>query len=250
MNLCGYLRCVTLGDTLEPDCVSLMTMKTGKSLSAVALLLLAASSYGQTAQPVEDTSMKPNPLGSMRDFEPPANAPYELGPGDSITVTAVGRPEITGKQVIGPDGTVTIPIAGSVKLSGLTRDQAAGAIEHALDPFYTDISVSVEVDKYVANQVVVLGAVMRPGIVTFDNQPTLLGAIARANGGGGGGEEGGYGGGGGGGGAGGGGGSTLQRYRLSDRRAAPFVTGAVTYDVSADGHKMVYRAAGGGGPPG
>ena len=41
----------------------------------------------------------------------------------------------------------------------------------------------------------------------------------------------------------GGGGSTLQRYRLSDRRAAPFVTGVAAYDVSADGHKLVYRAA-------
>ncbi len=45
----------------------------------------------------------------------------------------------------------------------------------------------------------------------------------------------------------GGGGSTLQRYRLSDRRPAPFVTGAAAYDVSADGHKLVYRSGGGGG---
>ena len=57
---------------------------------------------------------------------------------------------------------------------------------------------------------------------------------------------------GGGGGRGGGGGfggagSTLQRYRLSDRRATPFVTGVAAYDVSADGHKLVYRAGGGGG---
>ncbi|HLG13958.1 MAG TPA: PDZ domain-containing protein [Blastocatellia bacterium] len=51
---------------------------------------------------------------------------------------------------------------------------------------------------------------------------------------------------GGGGGFGGGGGSTLQRYRLSDRRAAAFVTGVVDYDVSADGHKLLYRAGGGG----
>jgi tricorn protease len=42
------------------------------------------------------------------------------------------------------------------------------------------------------------------------------------------------------------GGSTLHRYRLSDRRAAPFVTGVSGFDVSADGHKLVYRAAGGG----
>jgi tricorn protease len=48
-------------------------------------------------------------------------------------------------------------------------------------------------------------------------------------------------------GGGGGGGSTLQRYRLSDRRAAPFAASVVTYDVSADGRKLVYRAGGGFG---
>ena len=45
----------------------------------------------------------------------------------------------------------------------------------------------------------------------------------------------------------GGGNSTLHRYRLSDRRAAPFVTGTTDYRVSADGHKLIYRAGGGGG---
>ncbi len=45
----------------------------------------------------------------------------------------------------------------------------------------------------------------------------------------------------------GGGGSTLNRYRLSERRAAPFATGVADYAVSADGHKLLYRAGGGGG---
>jgi tricorn protease len=52
---------------------------------------------------------------------------------------------------------------------------------------------------------------------------------------------------GGGGRGGAGGGSTLQRYRLSDRRAAPFVTGVAEFDVSADGRKLLYRTGGGGG---
>jgi tricorn protease len=43
------------------------------------------------------------------------------------------------------------------------------------------------------------------------------------------------------------GGDTLQRYRLSDRRAAAFAAGVTAYQVSADGHKMVYRTGGGGG---
>lgn len=42
-------------------------------------------------------------------------------------------------------------------------------------------------------------------------------------------------------------GNTLLRYRLSDRREAPFVTNVANYDVSADGHKLVYRTASGGG---
>src|SRR5262249_61112193 len=55
------------------------------------------------------------------------------------------------------------------------------------------------------------------------------------------------GGGGGGGIVGAGGGNSLHRYRLSDRRAAQFVTGVADYDVSADGHKLVYRTGGGFG---
>ncbi len=42
------------------------------------------------------------------------------------------------------------------------------------------------------------------------------------------------------------GGANLMRFRLSDRKLIPFVTGVINYDVSADGHKLVYRT---GGPP-
>ncbi len=45
-------------------------------------------------------------------------------------------------------------------------------------------------------------------------------------------------------------GSDLLRYRLSDRKATPFVSGVAAFSVSADGHKLVYRSAGGGGGAG
>jgi tricorn protease len=41
-----------------------------------------------------------------------------------------------------------------------------------------------------------------------------------------------------------------MRYRLSDRREASFVTGVADYAVSADGRKLLYRTAGGGGAAG
>jgi tricorn protease len=43
------------------------------------------------------------------------------------------------------------------------------------------------------------------------------------------------------------GGSELSRYRLCDRRAVTFASGVATYEVSADGRKLLYRTAGAGG---
>ncbi len=41
--------------------------------------------------------------------------------------------------------------------------------------------------------------------------------------------------------------NTLHRYQLRDRRAVQFVAGIADYDVSADGHKLLYRTAAAGG---
>jgi tricorn protease len=48
-------------------------------------------------------------------------------------------------------------------------------------------------------------------------------------------------------GGGAGSGSELSRYRLCDRKVTSFATGVATYEVSADGRKLVYRTATGAG---
>jgi polysaccharide export outer membrane protein len=160
------------------------------------LLALSAAACFACAQDTGTTpTLTPNPEVALRAFEQSADAPYELGRGDEITVEGIGRPELTGKHVIGPDGKITMPIAGPVMIADLTRDQAAGAIEHALDPYYKDLTISVGIDRYTSNAIVVLGAVQRPGVISFAGAPTLLEAVSRANSGsdsvGGGGESGG-----------------------------------------------------------
>jgi polysaccharide export outer membrane protein len=81
--------------------------------------------------------------------------------------------------VIGPDGRITLPLAGDIVLAGLTRPQAAAAIEAALTPYYSNLSAQVAVTRYTANKVLLLGAVERPGVLTFDGTPTLLEALTR-----------------------------------------------------------------------
>jgi polysaccharide export outer membrane protein len=113
-------------------------------------------------------------------MEPPANEEYQLGGGDELTLEFAGRSEISGKHIVGPDGRITLPSAGAVTLAGLTREQAATTIEKAMSAFYNNISVIVRIDKYGSNRVLVLGYVEHPGIMYFDQTPTLLEAVTRA----------------------------------------------------------------------
>jgi len=145
----------------------------------MAAILIASACRAQQPSTPAESGLTTNPLAALQAFEPPANAPYELGRGDEISIDALGRPELTSKHVIGPDGSVTLPIVGAVKIAGLTRDEASRAIERALSAYYTDISISISVDKYTSNQIILMGAVEHPGVLTFDKTPTLLEVISR-----------------------------------------------------------------------
>ncbi len=139
-----------------------------------------SASLSQGAPQSSDPQLKPNPLEMLRSFEPPADEEYTLGRGDEITVDFPGRSSMQAKLVIGPDGRITLPLAGDLMLAGLTREEAAKAIVTALTPYYQNLTAQVTVTKYTANHVLVLGAVTNPGLVTFEGAPTLLGALTRA----------------------------------------------------------------------
>jgi polysaccharide export outer membrane protein len=123
--------------------------------------------------------LKPNPLEEMRKFEPPADEEYRLGKGDEITVDFAGRTDLQAKLVVGPDGRISLPLAGEIMLAGLTRGDAANAIDGGLAAYYSNLSAQVTVTKYTANRVLLLGAVDHPGPMLFDGVPTLLEAITR-----------------------------------------------------------------------
>lgn len=161
---------------------------------ACALLLLTANwgpgVWAQSATPDQtpaadantqppNPELKPNPLETLRNFEPPVNEEYRLGKGDEIAVDFAGRPELSAKLVIGPDGRITLPLAGEVMVDGKTRSEAGQAIESALSRYYSNLSVQVTVTKYTSNRVLLLGAVAHPGMITFEGTPTLLEALSR-----------------------------------------------------------------------
>jgi polysaccharide export outer membrane protein len=164
-------------------------MKHGTGIAYLGLFLAGMSSVvvlapAQTQDEALPGPYSPhlqtNPYQKLRDFEPAADEEYRLGKGDEITVDFAGRPDLLAKLVVGPDGRISLPLAGDLMLSGLTRAEAAKVIVNALSTYYTNLAAQVAVTKYTANKVLVLGAVEHPGVVTFDGVPTLLEALSRS----------------------------------------------------------------------
>jgi polysaccharide export outer membrane protein len=167
----------------------MMNDRSTRRWTIAALLLMAGAMTQAPARAQQNLAvanhgsvpaLAPSPAAQLRSMEPAADEEYQLGGGDELTLECAGRPELSGKHVLGPDGRVTLPLAGAVTLSGLTREQAAAAIVTALSPYYNNLAVTVRIDKYGSNRVLLLGYVQHPGVMYFDQTPTLLEAITRA----------------------------------------------------------------------
>ncbi len=140
----------------------------------------AKKADGQTlSDDAHQAERQTSDMNSLRKFEPSVDEEYTLGAGDEISIQYPGRPDLSSKDVIGPDGRVTLPLVGPIKLAGLTREDAGAKIVDALSPYYTKLTATVRVEKYSSNYVTLLGDVKNPGMVSFDQPPTLLGLLSR-----------------------------------------------------------------------
>jgi polysaccharide biosynthesis/export protein len=155
-------------------------MRTGTLLAAglVGLTMFAQQDKLEFRVQKRDNQISPDEV--IKNFEASAVQAYTLEPGDEITLEVWGHGDLSGKHILGPDGKITIPVAGVLTLGGLTREQAEKSVTTTLAKFYTDLAVTLRVDRYTSFRVYVLGRVANPGAVQFESQPTLLDVITRA----------------------------------------------------------------------
>ncbi len=117
---------------------------------------------------------------ALAELEAPVDPVYRLGAGDVVNLQVWGRPELGGKHVIGPDGVITLPLVGPTPVSMRTREEAAQIVRARLDRFYVDPDVQFQVEQYLSHRVTVLGRVANPGLLAFEQPPTLLEVLAKA----------------------------------------------------------------------
>jgi polysaccharide export outer membrane protein len=151
----------------------------------LAVVAAAVCGTGAAQTPGFEAHLKQRPISAadiVKQFEAPALTSYVFGPGDEVSVDVWGHEELSGKHVIGPDGKITVPIAGVVQIADLDREAAHKVIQAALAKFYADLSVTLRVERYTSYRVFVLGRVGTPGALQFESQPTLLDVVTRASG--------------------------------------------------------------------
>ena len=118
-------------------------------------------------------------------FALPVWANEKLGSGDAVRVTVFQQPDLTTETRISEKGTVTLPLVGELKLSGLSTAAAGGEIAAALKKgkFLKNPQVSVALVTLRSRQISVLGNVARPGRYALDDTSSRLSDVIAAAGG-------------------------------------------------------------------
>jgi protein involved in polysaccharide export with SLBB domain len=143
-------------------------------LITCSLILLRA--FGDTA-PAE-----PNRARSTSTAVTPE---YILRPGDVVQIKVYQEEDLTSVCRVGKDGSISMPLLGTLKVSSNSLEQATMLIRDLLAKDYlANPQVTLNVTEFAKRRFTVLGQVQRPG--TYDmpaeESVSLLQAIATAGG--------------------------------------------------------------------
>jgi protein involved in polysaccharide export with SLBB domain len=108
---------------------------------------------------------------------------FGIGPGDILEISVADIDQQKRVERVSPQGTIELPIAGSIDVSGLSESQVNAAVANAYSKYVKDPEVDVFVKSYSSRQVAVVGMVNKPGLYTLNRRDeTILDLIGRAGG--------------------------------------------------------------------
>ncbi|MDX1382025.1 MAG: polysaccharide biosynthesis/export family protein [Thermoanaerobaculia bacterium] len=107
-----------------------------------------------------------------------------VGPGDLLVIEVLGLEEFNRKVRILGDGTIKLPLVGYLSVEGLTPNQVESLVGTTLEErsLVNDPLVSVFVEEYVSQGVVVMGSVSNPGTYQVVGGKTLFDVLFEAGG--------------------------------------------------------------------
>lgn len=107
---------------------------------------------------------------------------YTLSAGDTIQVWMAQSEDLQRDVVIGPDGILSLPLAGHLQAQGMTLLELEATLQERLRPYFKDPSLTLMLRPGQEPVVYVVGEVTTPGAFPFRSAMTVLHAVSVAGG--------------------------------------------------------------------
>lgn len=109
-------------------------------------------------------------------------AEYKLHIDDQLQISVWGHSDLTSEVIVGPDGSINLPLIGSVQAQGLTVDELTKVLIGKYQEYVKKPQVNILLKKYRKMTVMVLGEVKQPGTYQLEGSKRILEVISRAGG--------------------------------------------------------------------
>jgi polysaccharide biosynthesis/export protein len=112
---------------------------------------------------------------------PPADA-FTFGPGDVLSIWVWRHDDLSVDVTVAPDGYITYPLVGRLEVAGHTYEDLVQTLQSAVDDYYVDAKVAVNIKEVVSQKVLVIGEVQTPSVYPITNELSLLEVLTYAGG--------------------------------------------------------------------
>lgn len=119
---------------------------------------------------------------TMPDLKPKNNSKYIIGNGDVLGIKVWQNPDLDDQVIVRPDGLISFALVGEVEAAGKTISDFTQLLTQGLREFIKYPQVSVSVNTFGGNRVIILGQVKSPGVYTIPTGKTILEAVGLAGG--------------------------------------------------------------------
>ncbi|MDH5354631.1 MAG: polysaccharide export protein [Gammaproteobacteria bacterium] len=107
---------------------------------------------------------------------------YTLNPGDILSISVWSEDALQQEVMVLPDGTISFPLVGILKISSKTPAQVQDQIKQKLSRVIPDPEVNVTVTSVSGNNIFIIGKVNNPGQMTMIRPTDVMQALSLAGG--------------------------------------------------------------------
>jgi polysaccharide export outer membrane protein len=143
-----------------------------KRLFAISALLLSSSGCAGTID-----------YDYSKEYDPRKHE-YVIGPADGLSINVWQNGDLSTQAVVRPDGTITMPLVGDLKVAGKTPSQVRDEVKAAISQYVKAEAaiVTVAVSAIASYRFTVTGNVGTPGSFTSSYYVSVAEALAIAGG--------------------------------------------------------------------